>query len=342
MLQLPSRTFPRPGTALRWAVALLALAVVALPAHGAEKKKKEKSTVADPGIEGDGDFILGPDYTKAPEMSRADNVPKGDIQQFTMQSTDSKIYPGIKGPYTRKVWVYIPKQYVAGTPAPFIIVQDGGGYVGRMSTALDNLIAAKKVPVQIAILLDSGGGDSKGSERGLEYDNLTDAYVNFIESEVLPRVAKDYKVTLTADPEGRATMGGSSGGACAFTMGWFRPDLYRRILTYSGTFVAQESPDNPKSPHGAWEYHEHFIPMQEAKPLRVWLQVGENDNGHDRDEKSYHNWVMANQRMAAVMKAKGYHYHYDFCKGAGHVDGKVLDQTLPGALVWLWRGFPIK
>jgi iron(III)-enterobactin esterase len=324
-------------------LAVVAALLVAVSGGAAEKKpKKEKSTVADPGIEGDGDFILGPDYAKAPEMSRADNVPKGDIKEFTMQSTESKIYPGIKGPYLRKVWVYIPKQYVAGTPAPFIIVQDGGGYVGRMSTALDNLIAAKKVPTQIAILLDSGGGDSKGSERGLEYDNLTDAYVNFIESEVLPRVAKDYKLTFTSDPEGRASMGGSSGGACAFTMGWFRPDLYRRILTYSGTFVAQESPDNPKSPHGAWEYHEHFIPMSEPKPLRVWLQVGENDNGHDRDEKSYHNWVMANQRMAAVMKAKGYHYHYDFCKGAGHVDGKVLDQTLPGALEWLWRGYPIK
>jgi len=336
-----------PSLRVRRCLALLVAVVItllaALPSAAAEKKpKKEKGSVADPGIEGDGDFVLGPEYTKAPEMSRKEGVPKGDIHQFTMQSTESKIYPGIRGPYSRKVWVYVPKQYVVGTAAPFIIVQDGGGYVGRMSTALDNLIFEKRVPAQIAILLDSGGGDSKGSQRGLEYDNLTDAYVNFIETEVLPRVSSEYKLTFTKDPEGRASMGGSSGGACAFTMGWFRPDLYRRILTYSGTFVAQESPDNPKSPHGAWEYHLNFIPKSEPKPLRVWLQVGETDNGHNSGDKAYHNWVLANQRMASVMKAKGYHYHFDFCKGAGHVDGKVLDQTLPGALEWLWRGYPLK
>ena len=304
-------------------------------------EKKPKSTVADPGTTGDGNFILGPTYTPAPEMSTKEGVPKGKIHKFTMESTDSKIYPGIKGPYSRQVSVYVPQQYVTGTPAPFIVVQDGGGYVKRMSTALDNLIFEKRVPTQIAILINSGGGDSKGSQRGLEYDNLTDAYVTFIETEVLPRVAKDYSLTFTTDPEGRASMGGSSGGACAFTMGWFRPDLYRRILTYSGTFVAQESPDNPKSPHGAWEYHENFIPKQPAKPLRVWLQVGERDNGFNRTT-GYHNWVQANENMAKVMKEKGYHYHYDFCKDAGHVDGKVLDQTLPGALEWLWRGYPIK
>ncbi len=303
--------------------------------------KKNNSTVADPGTAGDGDFVLGPEYKKAPEMERKDGVPQGDIHKFTMLSTESKIYPGLNGPYKRDVWVYVPKQYVPGTPAPFIIVQDGGGYVKRLSTALDNLIFEKRVPTQIAILLNSGGGDGKGSERGLEYDNLTDAYVNFIETEVLPRVAKEYQLTFTTDPEGRAAMGGSSGGACAFIMGWFRPDLYRRILTFSGTFVAQESPQNPKSPHGAWEFHENFIPQQPVKPLRVWLQVGDHDNGWNRTT-GYHNWVQANKNMAKVMKEKGYHYHFDFCQNAGHVDKKVVEQTLPGALAWLWRGYPIK
>ena len=157
---------------------------------------------------------------------------------------------------------------------------------------------------------------------------------------MLPKITKDYGVTFTTDPEGRAAMGGSSGGACAFTMGWFRPDSYRRILAYSGTFVNQQSPLNPDSPHGAWEYHEHLIPASDRKPLRIWLEVGENDNGANRDEASLHNWVMANDRMAAALKAKGYHYHYAFAQGAKHVDGKVVRQTLPEALLWLWRGYP--
>lgn len=320
---------------LRLAVLVLA---ASLPLAAVEKK-------APPGAvssEGDGDYIIGPDYAKAPEMTRKDGVPKGDIHDFVMKSQDSKVYPGLNGPYTRKAWVYVPKQYVAGTAAPFIIVQDGGGYVGRLSTALDTLIFEKRVPAMIAIFLDSGGGDSKGSERGLEYDTVSARYTTFIETEVLPRVAADYKLAFTKDPEGRATMGGSSGAACAFTMAWFRPDLYRRVLSYSGTYVAQESPDNPASPHGAWEYHEHFIPQNPPKPIRVWLQVGENDNGAGKPENSYHNWPMANERMAAALKAKGYHYRYEFCKGAGHVDGRVVEQTLPEALVWLWRGYPIK
>jgi hypothetical protein len=137
-------------------------------------------------------------------------------------------------------------------------------------------------------------------------------------------------------------MGGSSGAACAFTMAWFCPDLYRRVLSYSGTFVNQQFPVDPALPHGAWEYHERLIPDSAAKPIRVWMQVGEHDLGWNRDEASLHNWVLANQRMAAALKAKGYHYHYVFCKGARHVDGGAVGETLPDALVWLWRGYPVQ
>src|SRR5258708_29633887 len=204
------------------------------------------------------------------------------------------------------------------------------------------MINDHRVPVLIAIMINSGGGDGKGSERGLEYDTVSDRYTTFIETEVLPKIAKDYMLAFTSNPEGRATMGGSSGAACAFTMAWFRPDLYRRVLSYSGTYVNQQSPENPESPHGAWEYHEHLIPQNPPKPMRIWLQVGENDNGARRPEESLHNWVLANQRMAAALKAKGYHYRYVFAKSAGHVDGKVVGQTLPEALLWLWNGYPIK
>jgi enterochelin esterase-like enzyme len=290
----------------------------------------------------DGDYTIGPLYTNAPEMSGREDVPKGTIHAFTMESSESKSYPGLTGPYHRKVYVYVPSQYKVGTPAPFIVVQDGQGYTNRMAVALDNLIHGHRLPVMIAVMLQSGGGDGKGSERGLEYDTVSDKYAQFIESELLPRITRDYNIQFTSDPEGRAAMGGSSGAACAFTMAWFHPELYRRVLSYSGTYVNQQSPQNPDSPHGAWEYHEHLIPQTDAKPLRVWLQVGENDNGSKRDEASLHNWVMANQRMAAALKNKGYHYQYVYCLGVGHVDGKAVGQTLPEALVWLWQGYLIK
>ena len=294
------------------------------------------------GTAGDGDFVLGPDYTNAPELTAREGVPKGAVYHFTMDSADSEIYPGLNGPYKRDVWVYVPSQYVAGTAAPFIVAQDGKGYTNRLPVVLDNMIYDHRLPAMIAVMIHHGGGDGKGSERGLEYDTVSDQYARFIETEVLPRIARDYHVRFTTNPEGRATLGGSSGAACAFTMAWFRPDLYRRVLSYSGTFVDQESPVNPKSPHGAWEYHEHFIPQSAPKPLRVWLEVGEHDIGYQRDEASLHNWVLANQRMAAVLQAKGYHYHYVFCKNAGHVDRKVVGQTLPEALEWVWRGYPIQ
>ena len=319
-----------------------------------------------PGAEGDGVFTIGPDYTNAPELISRPGTPRGTIYRFTLDSAESKIYPGIKpvtnadyrrrdsfgnrmalsptdgttnAPYRRQVLVYVPAQYAAGKPAPFIVVQDGPGYAERMTNILDNMIAARRLPAMAAIFVNHGGGDAQGSERGLEYDTVSGKYAEFIETEVLPRIEKECNIVLTKDPDGRAAMGGSSGGAAAFTMGWFHPELYHRILTCSGTYVNQQSPLNPESPHGAWEYHEHLIAQSAPKPLRVWMQVGENDL-HSRDpESTLHNWVLANQRMAAALKAKGYHYQFVFCKGAGHVDGKAVAQTLPDALAWLWRGY---
>ncbi|MEO5716121.1 MAG: alpha/beta hydrolase-fold protein [Luteolibacter sp.] len=291
---------------------------------------------------------IGPDYADAPETKVQEGVPQGRILEFTMDSKDSRIYKGIakdqKGtvPYQRKVAVYVPSQYKPGDEVPFIVAQDGLGYRGVLPNVLNNMIHQKRLPVMVAVMINSGGGDSKGSQRGLEYDTVDDTYAKFIEKEVLPKISKDYKIRFTADPEGRATMGGSSGGAAAFTMAWFHPDLYRKVLTYSGTYVDQQFPTNPKTPHGAWEYHENLIKKAAKKPIRIWLEVSENDNGHDRDEASLHNWVMANQRMSAELKAKEYDYRYVFAKAAGHTDGRVTKQTLPGALEWLWRGYKAK
>jgi enterochelin esterase family protein len=294
-------------------------------------------------------FVIGPNYTNAPELTVKDGVPRGTLHAFVMNSEDSKIYPGIARnqpgvvPYRRQACVYVPKQYQAGTAAPFIIVQDGMGYTNQLPAILDNLIHEKRVPAMIAVMINSGGGDAQGSQRGLEYDTLSEKYTSFIETEVLPRVTTDYGVTFTKDPEGRATMGCSSGAAAAFTMAWYRPDLYRRVLSYSGTYVNQQSPLNPELPHGAWEYHENLIPKNPAKPIRIWLHVSEQDNGYQREvPPSFHNWVKANELMAEVLQAKGYQFRYVFTKQSRHCDGRVKNETLPGALEWLWQGYAAK
>ena len=237
---------------------------------------------AQPPADADGNFIIGPTHQRAPEMTVLQGVPQGTVFNFTMKSFDSKIYPGIArepntfgtadptdptkmkitsshpAPYTRRVAVYVPKQYVPGTAAPFIVGADGPDRA--LFTALDNLIAQHRVPVMIAISIGNGSGDAQGSERGLEYDTMSGLYSQFVETEVLPRVETQCNVKLTRITEGRATMGGSSGGACALIMAWYHPELYHRVLTYSGTYVNQQWPSNPQTPHGAWEFHEHLIP----------------------------------------------------------------------------------
>jgi enterochelin esterase-like enzyme len=306
-------------------------------------------------LKADGNFILGPTHNPAPEMNVQEGVPQGTVSTFTMESTDSKIYPGIArdanapgsdparrvitshaAPYSRKVGVYIPKQYVPGTAAPFIIGADGIDQ--GLFTALDNLIAQHRVPPMIAISIGNGGSDAQGSERGLEYDTMSGLYAEFVEKEVLPLVEKNYNVKLTKDPEGRATMGGSSGGSCALIMAWYHPELYRRVLTYSGTYVNQQWPVNPETPHGAWEFHEHLIPNSPVKPIRLWMEVGDKDNFSGRDD--YHDWVLANENMAKVLAAKGYHYQFVFATNAGHTDRAVKRQTLPEALEYIWQGYP--
>jgi len=314
----------------------------------------------------DGDFTIGPDYTPAPECAVSPGIPRGTIHVLAMDSRDSKIYPGIRrienditrrrdahgnriataeaeqsiaAPYTRTVWVYVPSQHVKGTPAPLLVVQDGHGYLNLVPRVLDNLIAAGRVPVQVAVLIDSGGGDAQGSQRGLEYDTLSGRYSDFVESEVLPRIEDELGIDFTNDPKGRATMGASSGAACAFTMAWYHPERYRRVLCYSGTFVNQQSPPDPATPRGAWEYHAHLIPEAARKPLRIWLEVGEKDLHHDDPEETWHNWPLANRRMTAALKAKGYAYRFTLSLGARHVDPRVAEQTLPGALEWIWHGY---
>lgn len=283
---------------------------------------------------GDGDYSIGPDYAPAPEQTKRAGVPEGKVVEFVMNSAESKFYPGNE-PFQRPVCVYVPAQYVPGTAAPFIVSADAYGMHYELPTILDNMIADRRLPVMVAVMIQNGG-----AERSMEYDTVSAKYADFVEAEVLPRVEKEANVKLTKDPEGRMTFGGSSGGAVSLTMAWFKPELYHRVLTYSGTYTdLQHGPD---APHGAWEYHEHFIPDSPAKPLRVWMEVAQNDIGANSPSSNRRNWVIANQRMAAVMKAKGYRYQFVYAKNAGHVDAKVINQTLPQALEFLWKGYPIQ
>lgn len=323
-------------------------------------KAKELADGANAPVKEDGNFIIGPTYKPAPEMIVQEGVPQGTVYNFTMESTDSKFYPGIAreantfatpdpadptkliisshpAPYTRKVAVYVPQQYVPGSVAPFIVGADGPDK--SLFTALDNLIAQKRLPVMIAISIGNGSGDAQGSQRGLEYDTMSGKYAEFVEQEVLPLVEKQYKVKLTKDPEGRATMGGSSGGSAALIMAWYHPELYHRVLTYSGTYVYQQWPPNAETPHGAWEFHENLIPKSPRKPIRLWMHVSDRDNLQTRDD--YHDWVLANELMAKELAAKGYHYQFVFARNAGHTDRAVKQQTLPQALEYIWQGYPI-
>jgi enterochelin esterase-like enzyme len=194
----------------------------------------------------------------------------------------------------------------------------------------------------IAIMIQNGGGDAQGSERGLEYDTLSGKFAEFIEHEVLPQVESRYQIELTHDAEGRAAMGCSSGAAAAFTMAWFHPEWYHRIVSYSGTFVNQQWPFNPANPGGAWDYHEKLIPTAQPKPIRIWMHVGAKDLLNPNVMRDgMHDWVAANRRMAAALKNKGYQYQYVFALDSRHCDLRVREQTLPQALEWVWQGYPV-
>ncbi len=315
------------------------------------------------GSEGDGEITVGPEYKTDKDLTDL-GAPKGKAFEFTMKLADSKIFrgddktlePEKKAVRTeRKISVYIPAAYKDGTPAPLLIIHDGPGPLNLVRNALDNLTISKeanrKLPAFIAIAVENGGNDGKNSQRGLEYDTMSDRLARFIAEEVLPAVlanpdikAAYPKLAFTKNPWGHAVMGCSSGGAAALSMAWFRPDLFRRVIAYSGTFVDQQDDDAPEEaqfPLGAWEYHSSMklIEKAEPKPLRIFTHVSENDNRASDPESTYHNWVMAGQRTSAALTAKGYHHRYVFSKATNHCDGNVFNHTLADTLVWLWRGY---
>src|ERR1051326_734168 len=345
-----------PACARRFS-AFLFIGLLARAATAAE------SYTEDPGAEGDGKVTVGPDYKMDPDLTDQGN-PKGKSFEFIMRLADSKIFRGDdatlepdKKPVRteRKISVYVPAAYRDGTRAPILIIHDGPGQLNLVRNALDNLTISKdpnrKLPAFIAIAVQNGGNDGKNSERGLEYDTMSDRLARFIHGCVLPAVLNNAeiraaypKIALTDNPWGRAVMGCSSGGAAALTMGWFRPDLFRRLIAYSGTFVDQQDDDaaeEAKYPLGAWEYHSgmKLIEHSEKKPLRIFTHVSENDLRPKDPEETHHNWVMAGERTAAALEAKGYNHRFVFSLATGHCDRRVFEQTLADTLVWMWRGY---
>jgi enterochelin esterase family protein len=317
----------------------------------------------DPGIEGDGDFTAGPTYSLASDLTMKGN-PQGKTFSLSLPSANSKIFTGLDTTltapttFTRSINVYIPAKYKNGTPAPLMVVQDGGGtpFV-LIKAALDNLTIetdpARRLPPFVAISVSSGGGDGMGSERGLEYDTMSDRYARYIDSEVLPAIESNAAIkaafpnfSFTKDPEGRGAAGCSSGAAAAFTMAWLAPNLFHKAIAYSATLVAQQAANAPEKamyPDGAWDYHSDLALIANTTPnlpVRIFHNANEMDNGYMNPESGKHNWLMANQRTAAAFKAKGYHYRFVLGKGLGHCDQQVQRATMGDALLWLWRGYP--
>ena len=272
---------------------------------------------------GDDQYVLGPD------SQQHDNVPRGVVTEHSWQS---EVFPGT----IRRYWVYVPAQYEAETPACVMVFQDGHAYVSesgqfRVPIVFDNLIARDEMPVTIGIFIDPGhlkeslpdepGWRPRPENRSLEYDSLSDQYARMLLEEILPEVGGSYN--LTDDPERRAICGISSGGICAFTVAWERPDAFRKVLSHVGSFT------NIRGGH----VYPARIRKEERRPMRVFLQAGSEDLDNEHG-----SWPLSNLQMEAALKFAG--YDYKFVYGSGAHSGMHGGAILPDSLRWLWRDIP--
>lgn len=262
-------------------------------------------------------------YKLGPDSLRKDGVPKGEV---TKQTWKSKVFEGT----IREYFVYVPQQYEKETPASVMVFQDGHAYVNetgqfRVPVVFDNLIHQKKMPVTIGIFINPGNISDKlpenpwrGSNRSFEYDTLSDQYARFLLEEILPEVGKSY--SLSDKREDRAICGISSGGICAWTVAWERPDQFSKVLSHVGSFT------NIRGGHD----YPALIRKTERKPIRAFLQDGKNDL-----DNKHGNWWLANLEMDAALKFA--RYDYKFVGGEGGHNGTHGGAILPESLEWLWR-----
>jgi len=270
-------------------------------------------------------FLAVQNYTLGPD-SQPHDVPHGKVTRHTW--TASKIFPGT----TRDYWVYVPAQYDAAKPACVMFFLDGAGFQNptgawRAPVVLDNLIAQKAMPVTVGIFVDPGvlpaASDQQQARynRSYEYDALGPRNASFLLDEILPEVAKDYK--LSADPNDRAIAGSSSGGIAAFTAAWERPDAFRRVLSFVGSYTNLRGGDT----------YAGLVRKMEPKPLRVFLQDGTNDQNIYSG-----SWYLANQELAKSLEYAG--YDSTFVVGSEGHNSRHGAAILPDALRWVWRDYP--
>lgn len=277
-------------------------------------------------------------YEHGPDSQRKDGVPRGKITNFDW--TESKVFPGT----IRHCSVYVPAQYDAAKPAALMVFQDGHTYEKedgdfRVPVVFDNLIHAKEMPVTIAVFIDPGfkrkefPSDPRGwrpqpENRSFEYDTLSAAYSEFLTTEILPHVRKQYNLNITDDPEGHAICGISSGGICAFTVAWNRPDQFRKVVSHVGSFT------NIRGGHKTPD----VVRESEPKPLRIFLQDGASDlRSSPGNRRPGWNWVIGNFNLAAALEEKDYDYKYVFGEG-GH-NGNHGGVIFPDTMRWLWRDY---
>jgi enterochelin esterase family protein len=262
------------------------------------------------------------DYVPGPDAMPKEGVPKGTVTKHEWQS---KIFPGT----VRDYWVYVPAQYDGKKPAALMVFQDGGGFVRengafRAPVVFDNLIAAGEMPVTMGLFIDPGvvppakEGQQGRKNRSYEYDTLSDQCARFLVEEMIPELEKKYQITK--NPDGRGICGNSSGGICAFTVAWERPDAFRKVVSHVGSFT------NIRGGH----VYPALIRKTEKKPLRVFLQDGKNDL-----DNLHGNWPLANQQMAKALEFAGYDYKFVF--GEGVHSGRHGGAILPDTMRWLWR-----
>ncbi len=262
-------------------------------------------------------------YADPPELTERPVVPKGKLTK--QPPWESKIYPNTK----RDWWVYVPAQYKDDQPACVMVFQDGGGYIGFVPTVFDNLIWEHEMPVTVAVFINPGSGRGEGGrgQRSVEYDTLSDRYARFLLQEILPEVEKTVK--LRHDPESRAVAGISSGGICAWTVAWERPDEFRKVLSWVGSFTNIASGQTRRE--GGHNY-EALIRKSPRKPIRAFLQDGSNDL-----DNANGNWPLANLQMAKALEFAG--YEYKFVYGQGFHSNRHGRAVLPESLRWLWHDF---
>ena len=261
------------------------------------------------------DFSTPVRYAYGPDSYRQPGVPVGTVLDFDWNA--SHVFPGTR----RRYWVYVPAQYAPSEPASLMVFQDGRMYADpegeiRVPVVFDNLIHRGEMPVTIGVFVDPG----EPERRNLEYDAFGDEYATFLLTEILPSVRDGWMIA--DDPDRWAIGGGSSGGSCAFTVAWTRPDRFRRVLSFLGSF-AQIHGDNR---------YPVLIRDTPPKPLRVFLQAATRDLNWDADG---FNWFSANLRVAAALAERGYDLR--LVLGDGGHDPNHGAAILPDALRWLWR-----